>query len=663
MLDTTTRTYRRRDLKGSVCKLAVGAVMMASMAGAAGAKDLFETDSGWSGKLDVELSLATLYRLQNPALANIDPFSNPGRYNWNFDDGNRNFGKGFATLNFSGVYDLEIRKDSDNSSFGIFHRGAAYYDAKICDSSGDNVDGLLFNNSSIAHGGSAGTTGFSDWDRKRACNYEALDAFVFADFGKFSDHPVSLRVGRQVVNWGESAFLLSGIMTAINPVDASKAVVPGTELKQILRPVNQAYGSVQVTPNLSIEGYYQFEHRATILPPSGFMLSVADIPSRGSENVLVPVAGALAGLDPMNPGPAAAFADALIGASGRPFLTIDNAGVVPADDDGQFGIALRYYSEALNSTEFGLYFANYHSKTPNIALTRQGGMVESSWGAPCAGFPPFPPTGPGTPGPTLQQLCGMAAGAVAYNDGSGYRHSYMSDSKLIAGSFSTMLTSIDTSVSGEIAYHWDVPIQTMRSNRPAPGFFALVGVPPQVFSEGNYVNLSTRHEVLVGQMTFNKSMQVDWADNISILSEFGFVKGYGVTEELSGPGGIMGLFRGPDNGVPVQLGDGSYATGGSSADKFAWGYRLKAAATWYNALAGISDTLSGTDMTLKLDFNHDVSGTSVMPIEYTDKAKALGIGVDFDWQQTISVGFGYVNFMDSRLYDRDYMSMVIKYRF
>jgi len=35
-----------------------------------------------------------------------------------------------------------------------------------------------------------------------------------------------------------------------------------------------------------------------------------------------------------------------------------------ASDSGQYGLALRWYSEELNSTEFGFYFMNYHSRVP-----------------------------------------------------------------------------------------------------------------------------------------------------------------------------------------------------------------------------------------------------------------------------------------------------------
>ena len=44
--------------------------------------------------------------------------------------------------------------------------------------------------------------------------------------------------------------------------------------------------------------------------------------------------------------------------------TMPFTGTRDADDSGQWGIALRWYSEAFGSTEFGFYYQNYHSRVP-----------------------------------------------------------------------------------------------------------------------------------------------------------------------------------------------------------------------------------------------------------------------------------------------------------
>ena len=57
------------------------------------------------------------------------------------------------------------------------------------------------------------------------------------------------------------------------------------------------------------------------------------------------------------------------------FLAVQRGGDATPADSGQYGIALRYFAEQLNNTEFGFYFMNYHSRLPVVSArtgTRQG---------------------------------------------------------------------------------------------------------------------------------------------------------------------------------------------------------------------------------------------------------------------------------------------------
>ncbi|HCO59630.1 MAG TPA: hypothetical protein DIT58_05500, partial [Porticoccaceae bacterium] len=51
----------------------------------------------------------------------------------------------------------------------------------------------------------------------------------------------SLRVGKQVVNWGESNIMGGGLSTVINPSDLAKTTTPGTEVKERLLPQEMVY--------------------------------------------------------------------------------------------------------------------------------------------------------------------------------------------------------------------------------------------------------------------------------------------------------------------------------------------------------------------------------------------------------------------------------------
>src|SRR5690606_21313338 len=96
---------------------------------------------------------------------------------------------------------------------------------------------------------------------------ELLDAYLSGDWD-VAEHPVTGRVGRQVLNWGESTFYRGGINT-INPVDASRFHLPGSELKAVLVPVEALSFNLGLTDNLSMESYYAWKWKETRLDAVG----------------------------------------------------------------------------------------------------------------------------------------------------------------------------------------------------------------------------------------------------------------------------------------------------------------------------------------------------------------------------------------------------------
>ena len=67
-----------------------------------------------------------------------------------------------------------------------------------------------------------------------------LDAYAYGSFG-IGDTDLQLRLGRQVVNWGESVFIQG--VNQINPIDVTALRRPGTEVKEVLLPVLMAYAN------------------------------------------------------------------------------------------------------------------------------------------------------------------------------------------------------------------------------------------------------------------------------------------------------------------------------------------------------------------------------------------------------------------------------------
>jgi len=293
------------------------------------------------------------YRLKDAdarLLAGGYPSAGPGDFTgYNVDDGNQNFrNKGIV----SNRVDWLSEFDAGTRNLGMRISAAAWYDASYNRS---NDNGSAASNA-VTLTGRAGNT-FADGTRLlHGRNAELLDAFVFAK-GTLGELPGTVRVGRHTLQYGESLFFgANGIANAQGPVDLVKLLsVPGAQFKEILRPVNQVSGQLQVLPNVSIGGYYQFEWRPSQIPGVGSYLSSYDAAGAGSSAFLVA---------PTNSGAPA-------------FHTVPD---MKAKNSGQGGIQIKY-SPAGSDVEYGFYAARYHDKTPYFYL----------------GFAPgFPPGAPST---------------------------------------------------------------------------------------------------------------------------------------------------------------------------------------------------------------------------------------------------------------------------
>jgi len=294
---------------------------------------------------------------------------------WRTDDpdskspsiGNNNFDKGDMTNNrFSALIDIDLQ----HKDYGIFVRPRAYYDEVY-------NDGKFFDKTQDLH-------------RNKA---EILDAFVYGVFD-VADRPVSLRIGQQVASWGESLFILNGISAAMSPIDATAANVPGVELKDLFLPVGQIFTDISFLDTLTFSGFYQWDWEKTRIDETGSFFSTSDLVDDASREVFGPLRG-----DDDDP-----------------------------DDQGQWGAALRYVSEYLNDTEFGIYYINYHEKLPILADIDNFALAIAPGG-------PFPGAGP-------------------------YHLAYDEDVQLLGASVSGIIGDIN--VAGEVSYRqgFSVPVQS-----------------------------------------------------------------------------------------------------------------------------------------------------------------------------------------------------------
>ncbi|WP_285425608.1 MULTISPECIES: DUF1302 domain-containing protein [unclassified Pseudomonas] len=601
------------------------------------------------GNFDSSLSIGASWSTEN-ANKNLIGSNNGGHgLSQTSDDGHLNFksGETFSKI-FKGIHDLELKYGDT----GVFLRGKYWYDFELKDEGRDFKD-------------------ISDSGRKegaKSSGFELLDAFVYHNYS-IADEPGSVRLGKQVVNWGESTFIQGGI-NSINPVDVSAFRRPGSEIKEGLIPVNMFYLSQSLTENLSAEGFYQLEWDQTVVDNCGTFFSQPDVIADGCSNNLA-VLRSQAGLNTAltNAGLPAPLRGAVfntLGQQGVNFGNPDEGAVVrrgpdrDARDSGQYGFAMHYNFEPLD-TEFGAYYMNYHSRLP----------IFSGKGAPAGAYSPAALAaalaGNGVPGIAIPGLVTQLLPVVVAANSS-YYVEYPEDIHLFGLSFSTTLPT-GTAWSGEISYRPNAPVQLNTTDilysglSPLnPNVSLLQGTPGQ--DQKGY----RRKEISQAQTTFTHFFdQVMGAERLTVVGEVGWthVGGLESTSKLRygrdpsyGPGPLP-------NGQCQTLNAGTLAgaalnnlsrycenDGFTTTDS--WGYRARAIWDYNNVFAGVN-------LKPSVAWSHDVDGYSPGPGgNFEEGRKAVSLGLEAEYQNTYTANLSYTNFFDGKyttVDDRDFVAL------
>ncbi|MHC8357548.1 DUF1302 domain-containing protein [Pseudomonas sp. LB3P81] len=546
------------------------------------------------------------------------------------DDGHLNFKRGetFSKI-FKGIHDLELKYGDT----GVFVRGKYWYDFELKDES------RLFKD-------------ISDENRKegaKSAGGQILDAFVYHNYA-IADQPGSVRLGKQVVSWGESTFIGGGI-NAINPIDVSAFRRPGAEVKEGLIPVNMFYVSQTLTDNLSAEAFYQLEWDQTVTDNCGTFFSQPDIIADGCDNNL----RVLNKRSTINP-----LAIPTLTALG---VNVNEEGVLvkrgpdrDARDSGQFGVAMHYNFEPLD-TEFGAYFMNYHSRAP--IFSAQGARQ----------FYYSVPLGP---------LASARPLVVAGN--SNYFVEYPEDIRLYGLSFSTTLPT-GTAWSGELSYRPNAPVQLNSTDilfagvTPIPGFgnaSVLRGSP------GQDLHGYRRKEITQFQTTFTHFLdQIMGASRLTLVGEIGVTYVGGLesrSEARYGRDPVFGPGELP-NGFCTTLNSGTIAGAGAGTDasnrttncnndgfttSTSWGYRGR-------AIWEYPDVFAGVNLKPNVAWSHDVSGYSPGPGgNFEEGRKAVSLGLDAEYQNTYTASLAYTNFFGgdyTTVDDRDFVALSLGVNF
>ncbi|AYC34091.1 DUF1302 domain-containing protein [Pseudomonas cavernae] len=563
------------------------------------------------------------------------------------DDNRENFKKGetFSKI-FKGLHDLELKYGDS----GVFVRGKYWYDFELKDE-----DRLFYDIDDSGRDRMAKSSGT-----------QLLDAFVYHNY-QIGELPGNVRLGKQVVSWGESTFIGNSI-NSINPIDVAALRRPGAEIKEGLIPVNMFYLSQNLTENLSAEAFYQIEWDHTVIDNCGTFFGNDALPA-GCLDRLVVAGPDFAPGDPRansiatpvvvagrNIGDAAALA------AGRTNAYIPRIEDNDARDGGQFGVALRWFVPELNDTEFGAYALNYHSRSPYLSF-KQTTVA-----------PITPAQVGGTPAAIRAAVVGQNQIERVRN--ARYFIDYPEDIRLYGLSFATNLEG--TALGGEVSYRPNMPLQinTADLNLAAIRQTNTVNFAQQVspvFVSGETQSVAggdlpgyKRMPVVQAQMTATQFIDQIWgASRLTLVGEVGYnhINGLGSadgTDVRFGRSPIFGAGALVNNGTSVCVGTNPGTPQASNPQQecndkgfytsSSWGYRARAILNYSNVFAGIN-------LSPSLAWSHDVDGNGP---NFEEGLKAVSLGLDADYANTYTTSLSYTDFFGGEFNtngDRDFVAL------
>lgn len=199
----------------------------------------------------------------------------------NFNDGDLNFHRGrIVSSRFDDLSEFEVRYMKD---FGFRVSASGWYDPAY----EELDDHSLLTSNSIKNGRQTFTLSTVSDRLNRGPYGEVLDAFVYGKVNA-GPIPINIRVGRHTIYWGESISNNQSISYSQAPMDIMKAVgVPGSELKEVFRPLFQVSAVAQLTPSLFLAGQQYFQWEEYRNTPDGGYLAAGDIFTRGSRSILL----------------------------------------------------------------------------------------------------------------------------------------------------------------------------------------------------------------------------------------------------------------------------------------------------------------------------------------------------------------------------------------
>lgn len=218
-------------------------------------------------------------------------------------------------------------------------------------------------------------------------NAELLESFGFVNFD--GEYPISLKVGRHALFWGEALlnpFL--GVSYSQGPVDLNKALtVPGVSAQDVFRPVNQVSGGITLSSELTLGFQYFLDWESVRAPEGGTYLGLAD-PFFNAPDQLF--AGNFSVLGPVN---------------------LKHMPDVSGENRNDFGVQMKWTPDFMEGGTLGFYYRKFDDILPwvHVIADPKGGPLP-------VGYRTVYPKGSRLYGLSVsQKVAGVSLGAdVAY---------------------------------------------------------------------------------------------------------------------------------------------------------------------------------------------------------------------------------------------------------
>lgn len=562
----------------------------------------------------------------------------------NMDDGDRNFARHDMVNNrFTFIGDLQV----EWRDYGFLVRGDTFYDDVYANNHRNAHDAPDRINTTQQPSNS-----FTDaTDRYSGQRSRLLDAYIYGNFYFGDTMALNVRLGRHISAWGQSLFF-NGVALSQSTADATRATIPGEDVKSILLPTNQLSVRFQLTDRIILLGQYQFEFEPFLVNPVGEFYSVADVVGPGREFIygfrnpfdldqlarftltdINDIADIIFTIDSVfdDQLPTEQLENLLRGIPlGLPPVSFPSndqnplnapsgvnpqyiGDIEPDKDDKQFGLGVKY--RLTDVTELGVYYLKYHQKTPAVQ-TNPGELV----------LIPSQELAPGVSLPAITTAhLGLTVPAT-------YNIRYFDNVDLYALSFSTLF------------FGWNIGGEIIRRE----GVDVLVDVNQGVNGDVPTPTRANTNQVLINAIyTFRPQF---FFESIILVAEAGWIQAEDQEPQFS----YEGEFEGQGFNE-LTFDEEAYAVA-------------------FLSFLEKRNVFSGWDLRIPISLQRSIRGRTPLAGAFgslfSERDTRVGIGAEFTRLNKLTLGVSYSgftggdpHFLDRPLADRDTISVNAKYSF